>query len=64
MKSLIKRFPNQLKEAIEIGERIRIEKAKKPIQYIYVAGIGGSGIGGNFVAEIIKDELPIPYIVG
>ena len=64
MKSLVLRYPEQLKEAIEIGEKIEIKKPNNAYQYIYVAGLGGSGIGGNFVAELVRDELSIPYIIG
>lgn len=64
MNTLIERFPEQLVEAMQIGESAIINAHDKPINRVYVAGLGGSGIGADFVAEFIKDECPIPYTVG
>lgn len=64
MDQLISRFPNQLLEALEIGENARINYHTHKIQKVYVAGLGGSGIGADFVKEFIKDSSPIPYNIG
>lgn len=64
MDTLIEKFPAQLKEAMEIGEAATIAKHAEPIHKIYVAGMGGSGIGGDFVAEFIAAECKVPYIIG
>lgn len=64
MDTLIDRFPAQLKEALEIGQNATINQHDKPVNKIYVAGLGGSGIGGDFVAEMIKDECKVPYLIG
>lgn len=64
MDQLIERYPAQLVEAMEIGENATILPYDQDINLVYVAGLGGSGIGGNFVAELIKDECKIPYLVG
>lgn len=64
MNTLIEKFPAQLKEAMEIGENATILPYEQEINLVYVAGLGGSGIGADFVAELIKDECKIPYLVG
>lgn len=64
MDQLIERFPAQLAEAIEIGENATILPYDQEINLVYVAGLGGSGIGGSFVAELIREECKIPYLVG
>lgn len=64
MDTLIDRFPAQLQEALEIGKASTMNPHDKPIHKIYVAGLGGSGIGGDFVAEMIKGECKVPYLVG
>ena len=64
MNELIERFPAQLVEAIEIGEKAVINPHDKEINKVYVAGLGGSGIGADFVAEFINDECKVPYTVG
>lgn len=64
MDQLIERFPSQLNEALEIGEASSINAHTEIINKVYVAGLGGSGIGANFVAEFIADECKIPYLIG
>lgn len=63
MDSLVARFTEQLREALEIGKNATIRPAESPVQNIFLSGLGGSGIGGNFVYEFVKDELKIPFIV-
>lgn len=63
MDTLVARFTEQLNEALEIGKNAKITPSKHPIKNVFLSGLGGSGIGGNFVAEFLKDELKIPYIV-
>lgn len=64
MDKLIARFPDQLAEAMAIGEESTITPHDLEINKVYVAGLGGSGIGANFVSEFIKGECPLPYNVG
>lgn len=64
MNDLIEQFPEQILEGLEIGEKANIKSHNAPITKAYVAGLGGSGIGANFVSEFIKGECTIPYCVG
>ena len=64
MDKLIARFTNQLEEAIEVSKSADIHSHDRPIHKAYVAGLGGSGIGADFVASFIRDECQIPYNVG
>ncbi len=56
MDQLIKKYPVQLKEALEIGERANIRSHSFPISHVVMVGMGGSGVGSNFVTDIIFDE--------
>jgi glucose/mannose-6-phosphate isomerase len=64
MHDLVERFTSQLEEALEIGKKAVINKPKGSIRNVYVSGLGGSGIGGNFAQEFIRNEAKIPYVVG
>lgn len=64
MDQLITRFPSQLKEALQIAENAKINAHHLPINKVYVAGLGGSGIGADYVKEFIRLESPVPYLVG
>jgi glucose/mannose-6-phosphate isomerase len=63
MNDLVKRFPAQLKEAMEIGEKAKLNKQTKQINNIVIAGLGGSGIGGTIVSEIVASEAKVPITV-
>ncbi len=63
MDQLIQEFPAQLSEALAIGKTATIHAHNKPIQHILVCGLGGSGIGGNFVATLTEKERKIPMLV-
>jgi glucose/mannose-6-phosphate isomerase len=63
MNQLIERFMDQLEEALEIGRNISIQPAASNINHIYVAGLGGSGIGADFVASFIQNECKLPFLV-
>ncbi len=64
MLELVERFPAQLKEAIQIGEAATITKGANPIRSVFVSGLGGSGIGANFVQELVRKEIKVPFSVG
>ncbi len=64
MDTLINRFPDQLKESLEIGQKAQIKPHSQPINKVFVAGLGGSGIGADFVRGLIRSEAKIPYLVG
>ena len=63
MNTLIERFVDQVEEAIQIGQNGKITEDKS-VKNIYVAGLGGSGIGADFVANFLRGELEIPMSVG
>ncbi len=64
MYDLIKEFPEQLRKAIEIGEKVSIKTTfPSGVKNIVVSGLGGSGIGGNILSELLRDELKVPVVV-
>jgi glucose/mannose-6-phosphate isomerase len=63
MKNLITGFAKQLEEAIEIGSKARFTKAMIPVQHVLISGLGGSGIGGSIVAELVAKEASVPIVV-
>ncbi len=63
MDELILGFTAQLKRAIEIGESAKIGKNKFPIRNIVISGLGGSGIGGTILNNVLKDDIAVPIIV-
>ena len=64
MHDLIKEFPEQLCKAIAIGDKASFKTTfSSTIKNIVVCGLGGSGIGGDLLAELLRNQLPIPVLV-
>jgi glucose/mannose-6-phosphate isomerase len=64
MKLLIENFPNQLREAILIGEKVKLSPSKRKISNVFISGLGGSGIGGTIVSELAAMYSPVSITVG
>lgn len=62
MKALVQNFTNQLKEAKAIADKAIISTSST-IQNIVITGLGGSGIGGTIISELISDSCNVPIIV-
>lgn len=63
MDHLIEGFPAQLEEALAIGRAARLRPLSGPVRHILATGLGGSGIGADFVAAFIQDECKLPFLV-
>lgn len=63
MRNLLINFPNQIQQAIEIGNKIKFALKKSIIQNIVITGLGGSAIGGDLLRSYLSDELSIPLLV-
>ncbi len=63
MEQLIADFSKQLEKAIEIGRATKLNFGGKVFSNVVVSGLGGSGIGGTIVAEIVSDDAIAPITV-
>lgn len=60
MYDLIKQFPQQVREAIEIGAAAELELNSQNIHNIVVLGLGGSAFGGEIVKDYSFDKIKSP----
>jgi glucose/mannose-6-phosphate isomerase len=58
----IEGFKKQLQEAATIATKAKLTK-KSNIHQVLVTGLGGSGIGGSVVNELVQDNCTVPIIV-
>lgn len=68
MIDLIRRFPEDIKSAINNARQVDIKlyhEDIKPesISSIVVSGMGGSGISGDILKDLLSDKFPIPVVV-
>jgi len=61
MNDYINDFTNHLKEAIEIANNSNLTPYNKEIRNVMICGLGGSGIGGTIVADIVSPKVNIPF---
>lgn len=63
MKTLISNFSKQLAEAITIGKNAQLSSSEKEISNVLISGLGGSGIGGSIVSQLVDKEAIVPINV-
>lgn len=62
MLTVVEWFPNQLREALDIGNGDVQLPDPAGVDSIVVLGMGGSGISGDVVAALTADSLPVPVL--
>lgn len=62
MKELVDNFTTQLKKALEIADKA-IVSAPGNIENVVITGLGGSGIGGTIIYELISDSCKVPVTI-
>lgn len=63
MKELVADFPKQLQKALLIAQSAELKKGINSINNVVISGLGGSGIGGSIVSELVADEAACPIII-
>ena len=63
MMARIVALPQHISETLEAMADTRIPKEYSNCKYIVVAGMGGSGIPGDFLRTIYRADCPIPIVV-
>jgi len=62
MNDYINDFTNHLSEAMEIGDTSNLKKSNKKFNNILICGLGGSGIGGTIINDIVSPKANIPIL--
>ncbi len=63
MHNLIKSFPEQSAEAIDIAKKTNLKLAAAKIRNIVVTGLGGSAIGGDILRSYSAGQACVPIVV-
>lgn len=63
MRELIESFPAQVEHAWQNAAATVFKGDTSNIQNVIVTGLGGSGIGGKIIAQIIEGEARVPIVV-
>tara|TARA_R110002050_G_scaffold6740_2_gene27198 strand:- start:6335 stop:7324 length:990 start_codon:yes stop_codon:yes gene_type:complete len=63
LKELIASFSQHLQNAIESIKNTPLKTSDRAVHNVLIMGLGGSGIGGSVMAELVADQSPIPILV-
>ncbi|MDF1672600.1 MAG: hypothetical protein P1U41_03795, partial [Vicingaceae bacterium] len=63
MKKLIEDFTKHISKAIAIGNNSTLTPTNKKIENVIICGLGGSGIGGTVVAQVVTQFAKYPITV-
>ena len=63
MRKLLVEFPEQVKQAVQIGNDAKVSIATSKLSNILLTGLGGSAIGGDLLRSYLADDLKIPFLV-
>jgi glucose/mannose-6-phosphate isomerase len=62
MKELVNNVPQQITEAVSIGKKAAIQSINKSFSTVIIAGLGGSGIGGKIVSQLVAEDCKLPIL--
>ncbi len=62
MNDYINDFTNHLKKAMDIGNSSELNKTNNQFSNVLICGLGGSGIGGTIVNDIVSPLVGIPIL--
>ena len=60
MNNYIEAFTKHLKDALKIGRSSVFSNTKNPISSVLICGLGGSGIGGTILKDLLLKKTSIP----
>jgi glucose/mannose-6-phosphate isomerase len=63
LKELIANFRQHLSDALQIIENFEFTASDRAIQNVVITGLGGSGIGGSAIADLVSGEARVPITV-
>jgi len=63
VKQLISDFPAHLQQALTIAQTTQLKPTQKAIHNVLITGLGGSGIGGSIVADLVAPLCSVPVVV-
>ncbi|MCR9152898.1 MAG: bifunctional phosphoglucose/phosphomannose isomerase [Bacteroidetes bacterium] len=63
MKELIANFSLHLKDAVDLINSFNFKASDRAIHNVVITGLGGSGIGGSAVLDLVNDQAIVPIHV-
>lgn len=62
MDQLVADFPAHLRKAVEIADKFKLDY-EPHLENVLICGLGGSGIGGTILSQLLADHCSLPIVV-
>lgn len=62
MEKLVAEFPKNIADALEIAAASNFNNLNRTFTSVVIIGMGGSGIGGKLVAQLVAEEATTPIV--
>ncbi len=63
MYKFLMNMPESCAEMLDVAKKFQLSHGIEEFRNILICGMGGSGIGGNLVRDLLYDKIPIPIII-
>lgn len=63
MRTLVATFPAQWRDAMSLSADLSLPRSYRKADHLIVAGMGGSGMGGDLLRDLLRDDARGPIIV-
>lgn len=63
MKKLIEDFTKHLAQSVKVSEESNLTPCSKNLSSVLICGLGGSGIGGTVVSQIVANDANLPIVI-
>lgn len=63
MKDLIENFTKHISQSIELSQKTSLTPSNKSFSSVLICGLGGSGIGGTVVSQVVADNANLPIVI-
>ncbi len=63
MRGLIENFTQHITESLNISESVNLTPYNGKINNVLICGLGGSGIGGSIIAQIVAQDAECPITI-
>ncbi|MDD5454791.1 MAG: bifunctional phosphoglucose/phosphomannose isomerase [Candidatus Ratteibacteria bacterium] len=63
MRELLREFPYQGTNAVDLMENVKLPPEYKEAKNIVISGMGGSSVGGDLLKNFLRDRIKLPLVV-
>lgn len=63
MKELIEDFTKHISESLNISSSSSLSPSSSKIENVLICGLGGSGIGGTIISQVVADDSICPIVI-